>query len=66
MIEMVGFAAGDVYRLLETKSEASLSDLAKELKSTPALVQMAVGWLAREGKVDVAKKGTGFRVRIVR
>jgi hypothetical protein len=44
----VGFVAGDIYAHLYKKGEATLNDLKTELKQTPAMLGMAVGWLARE------------------
>ena len=62
----VGFIAGDIYHLLERLGEASLNDIKEELKQTPAMVQMGVGWLARENKVRLNKKGAGYLVKLVR
>jgi|APMed6443717190_1056831.scaffolds.fasta_scaffold631260_1 Mn-dependent DtxR family transcriptional regulator len=66
MNNQVGFVAGDIYHLLERLGEASLNDIKEELKQTPSMVQMGVGWLAREEKVQLSKKGAGYVVRLVR
>ncbi|RKZ83143.1 MAG: hypothetical protein DRQ39_09870 [Gammaproteobacteria bacterium] len=64
LVHQVGFLAGDVYRYLYETGEASLNDLKKELGTTPAMLQMAVGWLAREEKIVLSKKGAGYLVKL--
>ena len=66
MHHQIGLTAGEVYHHLDQHEEASLNDLKKHLKRTPAMIQMAVGWLAREGKVQLSKKGAGYLVRLNR
>jgi hypothetical protein len=60
----IGFVSGDVYRHLHTEGEASLADLKRELGETPAMIAMAVGWLAREEKIVLSRKGAGYLVSI--
>ena len=60
----VGFVAGDIYRRLNSQGEASLNDLRRDLNLTPAMLQMGVGWLAREDKVEIAKRGAGYVIRL--
>ncbi len=64
MDNQIGYIAGDIYHLLDRKGEASLNDLKTALKQTPAMIQMGVGWLAREGKVNISKKGAGYLVKL--
>ena len=66
MQHQIGNIAGSIYTHLDRHDEASLNDLKKELESTPAMIQMAVGWLARENKVTLSKKGAGYLVRLTR
>ncbi len=60
----IGSIAGDIWHHLERHGEASLNDLKKELKQTPAMIQMGVGWLCREDKIDLSRKGAGYLVRL--
>ena len=60
----IGFVAGDVFRHLYTEGQASLADLKRELGETPAMIAMAVGWLAREEKVTLSRKGAGYLVSL--
>lgn len=65
MLGQIGFVAGDMLSYLGTVDGATLTQLKNELKQPPILIQFAVGWLAREGKIDVVKKGSGFRIVLV-
>jgi hypothetical protein len=60
----MGFVAGEVFRHLYTEGEASLTDLKRELGETPAMIAMAVGWLAREEKIVLSRKGAGYLVQL--
>ncbi len=65
MVGEIGLVAGKIWACLkEEAEEVSFSDLKAELGETPAMVQLAVGWLAREGKVEIRKQGAGYRVRL--
>ncbi len=64
MTGQIGSIAGDIFHLLDRHGEASLNDLKKELKQTPAMIQMGVGWLAREDKIVISRKGAGYLVRL--
>jgi len=65
MTGKIGYVAGDIFKYLTKTGEASLNDIKNDLKQTPAMVQLGVGWLAREGKVEIKKKGAGYQVRLV-
>lgn len=52
----IGHCAGDVWQLLDKKGAISVEELASELKERVCLVQLALGWLAREGKVVFLEK----------
>ncbi len=47
----IGQTAGMVYRLLEKKKEATTTEILRELKVPYDILQMALGWLAREDRV---------------
>lgn len=58
MQEKIGHAAGDIYRYLSTNGENTTTTLKKDLELDDAnLVGFALGWLAREGKVQFRMKG---------
>jgi hypothetical protein len=60
----VGLTAGDVYRKLQSRGQMSMSRLKKEIAGKDVLVTMAVGWLAREGKVTLSKEGNALKVAV--
>ena len=48
--------AGNVWRILGEKEEVAVSRLPQLLKENGEIVYQALGWLAKEGKVDFHKK----------
>jgi hypothetical protein len=65
LTDQIGTVAGAVYRHLETKGEATVSQLQKGVKApNPSLIPMAIGWLAREGKISARLVGKTLRIRL--
>jgi len=60
----IGETAGRVWRRLAHAGPAIVKDLAKEPGLDQSPVQMSIGWLAREGKVTLDKKGKGLTVAL--
>jgi hypothetical protein len=56
MILKIGETAGKVWKFLEENGEASLAQIKKGVKGDPNLILQAIGWLAREDKVQIEKK----------
>lgn len=52
MKERIGATAGRLWEVLGAKGELALSQIAKIIEEKPEIVQAAVGWLAREDKVE--------------
>ena len=57
MIQSIGDTAGKVWDFLNEKGEANLSQLKKGVKADSNLILQAIGWLARENKLLIEKKG---------
>ncbi len=55
MLSQIGTAAGEVYRYLNDKGQATVSELRRELPLGAGRVDQAIGWLAREKKILFAK-----------
>ena len=51
MREAIGDAAGKVYRYLEGQGSRSVSQIQRDTRLSQSLTYLALGWLAREGKV---------------
>jgi hypothetical protein len=62
MDERIGELAGDVWNFLEEESEASVSSIGKAVDAPRAKVNMAIGWLAREDKLEFVDNGRGNSV----
>jgi transcription initiation factor IIE alpha subunit len=56
--EEIGAAAAKVWKYLRENGQASASTLSEGVGLDKNDVQRALGWLAREGKIAVARKGT--------
>ena len=57
MIQSIGDTAGKVWNFLNEKGEVNLRQLKKGVKADSNLVLQAIGWLAREDKLRIEKKG---------
>ena len=57
MIQSIGDTAGKVWNFLNEEGEANLSQLKKGVEADSNLVLQAIGWLAREDKLLIEKKG---------
>jgi len=57
MKEIVGVTAGKIWLLLGEKGETSIPQIIQLLKEDSAIVYQALGWLAREGKIESVMKG---------
>jgi len=52
----IGEMAGRVWKTLGEKEEVAVSRLPQLLKENGEIVYQALGWLAKDGKVDFHKK----------
>ncbi len=57
MKTQIGTMAGRVWKTLGEKEEIALSRLPQVLKEKGEIVYQALGWLAKEDKIDFHKKG---------
>ncbi len=53
MVEKIGMNAGKVWTVLDEFGRLNVKDLKKESKLTEKDLYAALGWLAREGKVNL-------------
>ena len=61
-IKRIGETAGLVWNFLQSNGESSLSALEKGVEAPRSMVSMAVGWLAREGKIEVKDEKRAVRI----
>jgi len=65
MIEDIGNAAGEIWRFLEQQTEpVNLTTLKKNVPISSSLLMMGLGWLAREGKVNVESLEASYQISI--
>ena len=57
MADAIGNAAGALWTYLEENGASSATKIAKETKLDAKDVQRAMGWLAKEGKLNIVAKG---------
>ena len=64
MEQNIGMMAGKVWKTLEKKGDCTPKVLQTSLKAKSDQVYMALGWLAREGKVNFNQTKSSFKVSI--
>ena len=64
MIAQIGETAGAVWNYLKDQPSARPPEMAKALKRDPSIVWMAIGWLAREGKLNFTEGGKPLEVSL--
>ncbi len=65
MMEMIGETAGQIWNYLNENGETTITKMKKDLDLKSNFAEMGIGWLAREGKVEMSKKGAATNVRLV-
>ena len=62
-INEIGEDAGRIYDYVrENDGECTLAAMKKALKMTGDRAAYALGWLAREGRIDMRRKGTSLKI----
>jgi len=64
MHEEIGTTAGAIWQALNEMGELSLPSLKQQVEAKSPVVDWAVGWLAREGKVVITRHQKTYRVRL--
>jgi hypothetical protein len=60
----IGGTAGKVWQALSDEGPHTVVQLKKKLKVSNELLFFALGWLAREDKIDMVPAKSGFRVQL--
>lgn len=58
-LQQIGETAGDVWRVLSEHGPLSLAKVVERVDGNRDLVMQAIGWLAREGKLEIAETKRG-------
>lgn len=64
-VDRVGEIAGQVWHFLDKQGQSSLTQVSKEIDAPRDQVMLAIGWLAREGKVDIQENGRSKSVGLI-
>jgi hypothetical protein len=64
MHEEIGTAAGAIWQALNANGELSLPSLKQQVGAKAPIFDWALGWLAREDKVVIARHQKSYRVRL--
>ena len=64
MITEIGITAGDIWHYLDKHESATLEQLCQGIRKPKELLLMSLGWLAREGHVNLGDDKTGYLVRL--
>ena len=64
MIDQIGIDAGKVWNELELNGEMTTGALKKSLGMAPFDLNIAIGWLAREDKISLTRKGNTIKVKL--
>ncbi len=64
LLDQIGQSAGQIYTYLNSNGESTFSKMKKELDLKGNFADLGLGWLAREDKVEISKKGTSVSVRL--
>lgn len=56
--------AGAIWRALEANGEMTCTKLKKDLKAASPLFDWAIGWLAREGKIEWTAEKRAARISL--
>lgn len=60
----VGETAGRVWQALSDDGPQTLAQLKQKLNGSSELVSLAIGWLAREDKVEIAEDKKNLKIRL--
>jgi hypothetical protein len=65
MITEIGIIAGEIWHFLDDKcGRVSMEELTDGVKRPKELILMSLGWLAREGHVQVVFEESNYRISL--
>ncbi len=63
-VDQIGETAGIVWHMLDENGPMSFNKLAKSMDVPRDVVMQAIGWLAREEKVEIEETSRGRMIRL--
>ncbi len=64
LTQEIGETAGRVWRLLESDGAQTLAQIKKKLNAEAGNMDFALGWLAREDKIEFVPEKKTYRVKL--
>jgi hypothetical protein len=64
MNEQVGEIAGKIWHMLNDHGPQTLAQLKKRLNDSGEVVGFALGWLAREDKIEISQEKKSYKVAL--
>lgn len=61
----IGEAAGNIWHTLDEEGPLRLTALKKQIEASDPVLYMALGWLAREDKIQIEADGRTYRVQLM-
>ncbi|MFH1368776.1 MAG: winged helix-turn-helix domain-containing protein [Elusimicrobiota bacterium] len=64
MQEIVGKAAGDIWQYLKENGPSTALKIKSALGISNSILHLGLGWLSREGKVEIAESGHTLNISL--
>ena len=64
MIYEIGETAGKVWQVLNDNGESTFVKVKKKVVGSTELLHQAIGWLAREDKLNILKEGSSVKLSL--
>lgn len=65
MKEKIGATAGEIWKILQKKDKVAISQFPRLMNEKSVLVNQALGWLAREDKIEYQTAGNKTLISLV-
>jgi hypothetical protein len=62
MQDQIGLTAGEIWKYLTDKNNATVIELKSKLGVSNTLLYLALGWLLRENKIELLESGHSYKV----
>ena len=66
MITEIGIVAGEIWHALDEADPCDVEHLCTVLERPRELILMSLGWLCREGHVELVPQNQAYRIRLRR
>ncbi len=64
LMSEIGSSAGEIYNYLNVNGTTTFSKMKKDLDLKGNFADLGLGWLAREDKVSISRKGSSVSVSL--